>query len=59
MGIVSGQKYAMMEMKTVITKILMKYKLFSTEPKHELKLFNDSILKSANGVFVKLRHRHT
>lgn len=47
----------MMEMKTAIAKILMHYELLTTEPKHKLELFNDSILKSLNGVCIRIRHR--
>nr|WCC58128.1 cytochrome P450 [Pharsalia antennata] len=52
-----GQKFAMHEMKVVISKVLRNYELLPAVPQHKLMLSAESVLKSANGVKLKLRPR--
>lgn len=52
-----GQKFAMHEMKVIISKILRKYELLPAVPQHKLILSAESVLKSANGVKIKIRPR--
>ncbi|KAJ3655751.1 hypothetical protein Zmor_014866 [Zophobas morio] len=49
-----GQKFAMLEMKCTISKILRKFKLKPSTPEHTLILAAESVLKSANGVKISL-----
>ncbi|KAJ3656159.1 hypothetical protein Zmor_015256 [Zophobas morio] len=49
-----GQKFAMLEMKCTISKILRKFKLKPATPRHTLVLAAESVLKSANGVKISL-----
>ncbi|XP_066993572.2 cytochrome P450 4C1 isoform X2 [Anabrus simplex] len=51
-----GQKFALLEMKAVISKILWHYHL-SSEPSFEPELTIELILKSANGIKLKLTPR--
>ncbi|KAJ8943363.1 hypothetical protein NQ318_002596 [Aromia moschata] len=52
-----GQKFAIMEMKSVISNVLRHYELLATCPRHELMLAAETVLKSANGVRIKIRKR--
>ena len=53
----SGQKFAMLELKSTISKVLRNYELFSAGEKFELILVNEVILKSKNGVNLILKDR--
>lgn len=52
-----GQKYAMLEMKSLIAKVLMNYKI-SIEPGFELGLKPAIVLKPTGGVRLSLRERN-
>ncbi|RZB39211.1 p450 domain containing protein [Asbolus verrucosus] len=52
-----GQKFALLEMKSVLSKILRKFELQPTNPQHVLKLSAEAVLKSANGIKIKLKCR--
>lgn len=49
-----GQKYAMLEMKVLISKMLMHFEILQSNPSSELVLTPEIILKAHNGVNVKL-----
>lgn len=49
-----GQKYAMLEMKALISKMLMHFEILLSNPSSELELAPEIILKAHNGVNVKL-----
>uniref|UniRef100_A0A6E8VXD3 Cytochrome P450 n=1 Tax=Anopheles coluzzii TaxID=1518534 RepID=A0A6E8VXD3_ANOCL len=52
-----GQRYAMLEVKTVLVKLLANYQLLPCEASNQLRLKTDMTLKPVNGVFVKLVRR--
>lgn len=52
-----GQKFAMLEMKSIISKILTNYELFPAIPKHNLKLVAETVLKSSTGARIRLKKR--
>ncbi|KAK5646138.1 hypothetical protein RI129_004602 [Pyrocoelia pectoralis] len=52
-----GQKFAMLEMKSVISKILRNFELLPSIPEHNPKLTGAIILKSQNGLCVRLKKR--
>lgn len=52
-----GQKFAMHEMKVVISKVLRNYELLLASPRHTLILAAETVLKSANGIKIKLKPR--
>ncbi|KAK5646137.1 hypothetical protein RI129_004601 [Pyrocoelia pectoralis] len=53
-----GQKFAMLEMKVVVSKILQRYRLLPTIPEHKLILIAETVLKSKNGVYIRLQNRY-
>lgn len=53
----SGQKFALLEEKVVIATILRKYKITSVEKPSEIKLLFELILKTENGINIKLEKR--
>nr|XP_023013820.1 cytochrome P450 4c3-like [Leptinotarsa decemlineata] len=52
-----GQKFAMLEMKCTLSKILRNFELRPATPKHTLKLTPEAVLKSSNGVRIQVRPR--
>jgi len=50
----SGQKFAMLEMKSTISQVLRSFKVIESDSKEDLRFTNDFILKSANGLKVKV-----
>ncbi|KAJ3656430.1 hypothetical protein Zmor_015510 [Zophobas morio] len=52
-----GQKFAMLEMKSVISKIVRQFEIKPTVPRHEVQLSPETVLKSGNGVKVTLKKR--
>ncbi|XP_057655374.1 cytochrome P450 4V2-like isoform X2 [Diorhabda carinulata] len=52
-----GQKFAMLEMKSIISKVLRNYKLLPTNPFHEIKLVANIVLGSNNGICLTLEKR--
>jgi cytochrome P450 len=54
---VSGQKFAMLEMKSTISQVLRSFKVIESDSKEDPLFTLDLILKSANGLKVKLQLR--
>jgi cytochrome P450 family 4 len=52
-----GQKFAMLEMKSVISKVIRHFELTPAVPRHELILSVETVLRSANGIKVGLKKR--
>nr|CAH7748482.1 unnamed protein product [Callosobruchus chinensis] len=52
-----GQKFAMLEMKSTLSKVLRNFKLHPTNPEHKLILASEAVLKSTNGVRIRLVER--
>ncbi|KAI4465949.1 cytochrome p450 family 4 [Holotrichia oblita] len=52
-----GQKFAMLEMKSSISDVLRNFKLLPSVPAHKVVLKSEAVLKSDNGVFVRLEKR--
>ncbi|XP_023309750.1 cytochrome P450 4c3-like isoform X2 [Anoplophora glabripennis] len=52
-----GQKFAVHEMKAVISKVLRNFELLPAFPRHKPLLAAESVLKSANGIKVQLKPR--
>lgn len=52
-----GQKYAMLEMKATLSTILRHYELMPTVPKHDLQITAETVLKSDNGICIRLIDR--
>ncbi|KAG5879644.1 hypothetical protein JTB14_034444 [Gonioctena quinquepunctata] len=52
-----GQKFAMLEMKSTISKVLRNFELFPATPAHPLRLASEVILVSKNGVCISIQKR--
>jgi cytochrome P450 family 4 len=52
-----GQKFAMLEMKSTVSKILRNFELEPASPEHKLNLVAELVLKSANGIKIALNLR--
>nr|WCC58133.1 cytochrome P450 [Pharsalia antennata] len=52
-----GQKFAMMEMKTTLSKVIRHFDLYPATPEHVLQLAPETILLSKNGVRISIRRR--
>ncbi|XP_050306331.1 uncharacterized protein LOC126743337 [Anthonomus grandis grandis] len=50
-----GQKYAMLELKSMLAKILMNFEILPSEIPHEPEFAVELVYKSKNGVYVKLK----
>lgn len=57
MFIFSGQKYATINMKITIANILRNFEVYPVVPAHTPILANDAVLKSTNGLPIKLKLR--
>jgi cytochrome P450 family 4 len=53
----AGQKFAMMELKSVLSKLLRKYKICLGDPLEKLNFVAELVLKSRNGIRLKLAQR--
>jgi len=53
----SGQKFAMLEMKSTISQVLRSFKIVQSDSEDDPRLSYDFILKIANGLKVKLQLR--
>ena len=53
----TGQRFAMLEMKSIISKIVRHFEIKPTSPRHEVELSFEGVLKSANGIKVVLKKR--
>jgi cytochrome P450 len=54
---IAGQKYAMLELKSLLSTILRKYKLLLGDPEEELKVVAELVLRSVKGINLKLESR--
>nr|CAH7738384.1 unnamed protein product [Callosobruchus chinensis] len=54
-----GQKFAMNEIKSIVSKLVRNFKLLPTTPEHKLKLVAEAVMKSKNGVKIRLVKRET
>ncbi|KAF2888130.1 hypothetical protein ILUMI_18043 [Ignelater luminosus] len=52
-----GQRFAMLEMKSVVSKVLRHYELLPSIPESKPALVGETILKSSTGVHIRLKHR--
>ncbi|KAF2900474.1 hypothetical protein ILUMI_05709 [Ignelater luminosus] len=52
-----GQKFAMLEMKSLLSKVLRNYELLE-DPNHKVVLAAETVLKSANGIRIGLKKRN-
>ncbi|XP_063913529.1 cytochrome P450 4d2-like [Zophobas morio] len=52
-----GQKYAMIEIKSIVSKVVRHYELSAAFPRHDLDLTPETVLKSLNGVRIGLKLR--
>lgn len=53
----AGQKYAMLEMKALLSRLLLNYEILPSVPEHHLDLDVQIVLKSSNGVRVRIQQR--
>lgn len=53
----SGQKFAMLELKVTVAKVLRHFELLPAVPEHKPILLAQAILNSANGVCIQLKER--
>ncbi|GFG34777.1 hypothetical protein Cfor_09045, partial [Coptotermes formosanus] len=53
-----GQKFAMLELKSLLSKILRNYKLCPGDPDEELKFVLELVLRSQKGIRLKLERRN-
>ncbi|XP_072402596.1 cytochrome P450 4V2-like [Diabrotica undecimpunctata] len=53
-----GQRFAMLAMKSTLSKVIRNFELFPSTPKHELQLVPDTILKSKNGICISIKQRN-
>ncbi|XP_055547607.1 cytochrome P450 4d2-like [Wyeomyia smithii] len=53
-----GQKYAMLEIKTTLVKLLANYRLLPCDPVNKVRIMTDMTLRPVNGTFVKIEPRH-
>lgn len=56
--IVTGQKFAMLEMKSTISNVLRNFELFPAVPEHKVVLKSAAVLKSYTGVVIGLKRRY-
>lgn len=52
-----GQKFAMLEMKSTVSKVIRQFKLFADPAQAEIGVFSDLILKPVNGISLKITKR--
>lgn len=52
-----GQKFAMLEIKSTVSKILRNFKLLPTIPSHEVKLVTKLTIFSSNGIKMRIENR--
>ena len=57
MLMIVGQRFAMLEMKSLVSKIVRHFEIKPTSPRHEVKLSVEAVLKSVNGIKVSLVKR--
>lgn len=52
-----GQKFAMLEMKSIMSKLLRHYEFLPTEPKHEIQISTAAVLSSKTGIRIRIKKR--
>nr|ABF06546.1 CYP4BD1 [Ips paraconfusus] len=52
-----GQKFAMMEIKSTVSKVVRHFKLEPAHPEHQIQLVSETTLNSKNGVKISLQAR--
>lgn len=52
-----GKRFALLELKSLISKVLRNFELFPARPKQDLIMVNEGVLKSANGICIRLKNR--
>ncbi|KYB27581.1 putative cytochrome P450 4d14-like Protein [Tribolium castaneum] len=52
-----GQKFAMLEIKSIVSRVVRCFELRPAEPYHSLVLSAETVLKSANGIKIGIRKR--
>lgn len=55
----AGQKFAMLELKTVVARILRQYRVESDTPISDLQLVAELVLRPRNGNFLRMYPRRT
>lgn len=53
----TGQKFAMFEMKVILSFLVRNFEMLPTVPAHEIQLLAETVLKSKNGVKIRLKKR--
>ncbi|GFS86450.1 cytochrome P450 4C1 [Nephila pilipes] len=53
-----GQRFALMEMKTVLSSILRNYKVRSLDPRDQVLLLDEIVLRPLNGLRIQIRKRN-
>ena len=52
-----GQRFALLEEKTIISTIIRNFKIKSTQKREEIKLLQEIVLRSFNGINLQLERR--
>ncbi|KAJ3632244.1 hypothetical protein MTP99_009261 [Tenebrio molitor] len=52
-----GQKFAVLELKSTLSKIIRNFELMPSTPEHKMQLSFEAVLKSANGIKISLKLR--
>ncbi|RZC40119.1 p450 domain containing protein [Asbolus verrucosus] len=52
-----GQKFAMLELKSLVSKMARNFEFFPASPQHQMELASETVLKSLNGVKIGLKLR--
>ncbi|KAJ3616130.1 hypothetical protein MTP99_004897 [Tenebrio molitor] len=52
-----GQKFAVLELKSTLSKIIRNFELMPSTPEHKVQLSLEAVLKSANGIKISLKFR--
>ncbi|CAG9771772.1 unnamed protein product [Ceutorhynchus assimilis] len=52
-----GQKFAMLEMLSTVSKVIRNFKLAPSKPEHKIQIAAETIMKSKNGVKISLENR--
>ncbi|XP_050308447.1 cytochrome P450 4d2-like [Anthonomus grandis grandis] len=50
-----GQKFAMLEMKSLLSKVFKNYEICPTDPPHQWKLSFEAVIKSRNGALIRTK----
>jgi len=54
---IAGQKFAMLQLKSLLSKLLRNYKLCLGDPEEKLEFVAELVLKSRNGIRMKISRR--